>query len=147
VATSDDVFVLDASVLVELVGDGRHRDGADALLDRLMDASPPAIVTAPHGLLEALNALRRLEAGGGLAPEAARGAAVDLTRLPLVVDDTGPRVPRIWSLRASMTTYDAAYAAAAAELEAPLLTVDGRLLRACRANGVPALHLDELASV
>lgn len=145
-ATSDDVLVLDASVLVELVAEGRHRDGADGLLDRLLDASPPSLVTAAHGLVEALNAIRRLEATGRIAAEAARGAAVDLTRLPLVIDDTAHRVHDIWAFRASMTAYDAAYAAAAIHLDAPLLTVDGGLLRACRARGIPARHLDDLAA-
>jgi predicted nucleic acid-binding protein len=145
VATSDDVFVLDASVLVELVGEGRHREGADALLDRVMDASPPLLVTAAHGPVEALNAIRRLEIEGRIGPEAARGAAVDLARLPLILDETVPRVSGIWAFRATMTAYDAAYAAAAGELQAPLLTVDRRLLRACHAEGVDARHLDRLA--
>ncbi len=68
-----------------------------------------------------------------------------LGRLDLVLDATTPRLRRIWSLRERMSAYDAAYAATAEALAAPLLTVDERLLRACRAAGIPALHLDELA--
>jgi predicted nucleic acid-binding protein len=40
--------------------------------------------------------------------------------------------------------YDAAYAAVAEALGAPLVTVDRRLLGACRDAAVPARHLDEL---
>lgn len=82
-----------------------------------------------------------------LTPAAAGRAVEDLGRLEFVIDPPAPRLPFVWSMRYSMTAYDAAYAAAAAELGTPLLTVDRGLLRACRANGVPARHLDELASV
>lgn len=145
-ATTEDVFVLDSSVLVELVADGRHLAGADALLDRVETERPPTLVTAAHGIVEALNAIRRLEARGWIAGQAAHGAVEELRRFPLVVDDPAPRVSRIWSLRQSMSAYDAAYAAAAEALEAPLLTVDARLLRACQARGIPAIHLDDLAA-
>ncbi len=43
-----------------------------------------------------------------------------------------------------MSTYDAAYAAAAEAFDRPLVTVDQRLLRACGAAGIVAIHLDEL---
>jgi len=45
-----------------------------------------------------------------------------------------------------MSAYDAAYAAASEALDAPLLTVDERLLRACHEAGISALHLDELTA-
>ena len=37
---------------------------------------------------------------------------------------------RVWSLRSSMTAYDAAYVALAEAIVAPLLTLDGALARA-----------------
>jgi predicted nucleic acid-binding protein len=52
---------------------------------------------------------------------------------------------RIWSLRQTMSVYDAAYAALAEALERPLVSVDGRLLEACRQAGIPAVHLDDFA--
>lgn len=64
----------------------------------------------------------------------------------LVLDATAPRLRRIWSLRERMSAYDAAYAAVADAVEAPLLTVEDRLLRACRDASTPATHLDDLAS-
>lgn len=45
-----------------------------------------------------------------------------------------------------MSAYDAAYAAAAEALRAPLVTVDQRLLRACREAGIPAMQLVALAA-
>lgn len=140
------MLVLDASTLVEMVGDGRHRAGADALLDRVEEPDPPSLVTAGHALLEAMGALRRMEMSGRLDSAVAGDAVSRLARLPLVLDPTLPRVARIWSLRGSMTTYDSAYAAAADALGAPLVTVDDRLLRACTAHGIPAVHLDDLAA-
>jgi predicted nucleic acid-binding protein len=61
-----------------------------------------------------------------------------------VLDATGPRLSRIWALRERMSAYDAAYAAAAQALAAPLITVDKRLLRACEEAGIAATHLDDL---
>jgi len=43
-----------------------------------------------------------------------------------------------------MSTYDAAYAAAAEAFDRPLVTVDERLFRSCEAAGIVAIHLDEL---
>lgn len=141
-----DVVVVDASVLVELVIDGRHRAGADVLLDRY--ATPPAltIVSAAHGLIEALSALRRLVSLAEM-DEHDGDAAVDWLRaLDLVLDATSPRARRIWELRHTMSADDAAYAAGAEALGVPLLTVDDRLRRACAATGIEALDLVELGS-
>lgn len=133
-------------MLVELVTDGRHRESADRLLDRIERPSPPVLTTAAHGIAEALNALRRFEARGVIAPAAALAAVDQLGRLAIEIDSTTPRRMRVWALRHVMSAYDAAYAAAAHELGVSLLTVDGRLIRACEARGIAARHLDELAA-
>lgn len=65
-----------------------------------------------------------------------------LAGLDLVLDSTAPRARRIWSLREHMGARDAA---AAEALGAPLVSVDERLLRACRDAGIGASHLDRLA--
>lgn len=64
------------------------------------------------------------------------------TDLELVLDVTAPRARRIWSLRQQMRAYDAANAAAE-RFDAPLVTVDQRLLSASGAVGIPARHLDD----
>lgn len=61
-----------------------------------------------------------------------------------MLDATASRLRRIWSLRESMSAYDAAYAAAADVFDSPLLTVDSALLRACGDAAVHAVHLDDL---
>jgi predicted nucleic acid-binding protein len=144
--TSDlDVLVTDASVLVELVVAGRHRRGADALLSRYAASPNLTLVSAAHGLVEALSAVRRLALRGELGAEDGLAAVGWLGELDLVLDATAPRARRIWSLRDRMSAYDAAYAAAADALDAPLVTVDQRLLRACGEAGIAAIGLDDLA--
>jgi predicted nucleic acid-binding protein len=138
--------VVDASVLVELVIAGRHRRGADVLLSRYATLPSLTLVSAAHGLIEALSAVRRLVLRADLSPEDGLAAVEWLVRLDLVLDATAPRARRIWSLRDRMSAYDAAYAAAAEALAAPLVTVDTRLLRACRDAGIAAIDLDDLTA-
>ncbi len=135
----------DASVLVELVVAGRHRRGAEALLSRYAASPALTLISAAHGLIEAMSALRRLVLHADLQPEDGLAAVAWLAELDLVLDATAPRARRIWALRDRMSSYDAAYAAAAEAFGVPLLTVDRRLLRACRAEGIAAMSLDELA--
>ena len=137
---------MDASVLVELVIAGRHRRGADVLLSRYATLPRLTLVSAAHGLIEALSAVRRLVLRADLTPEDGLAVVDWLVRLDLILDATAPRARRIWSLRDRMTAYDAAYAAAAEALGAPLVTVDARLLRACRDAGIPAINLDDVTA-
>ncbi|MGQ0744790.1 MAG: type II toxin-antitoxin system VapC family toxin [Acidimicrobiales bacterium] len=136
-------MVVDASVLVELVTEGRHRRGADALLSRY--ASPPRLilVSAAHALVEAINALRRLTRLQLVATADASEAVEWLRSVDLLLDPTALRAQRIWELRDVMTAYDAAYAAAAEALRVPLVTVDHRLARACREVGIEVTDLDD----
>lgn len=89
--------------------------------------------------------MRRLYLRGILTPEQGQMAVEWLGELDLVLDATAPRLRRIWSLRDRMSAYDAAYAAAAEALDAPLVTVDARLLRGCRDAAISAMHLDQLS--
>jgi predicted nucleic acid-binding protein len=125
---------------------GRHRRGADALLTRYAKSPTLALVSAAHGLIEATSAIRRLTLRDVLTSEDGFAAVRWLGEFDLVLDATAPRTRRIWSLSELMSAYDAAYAAAAEAFEAPLLTVDERLLRACNDAAIPAMHLDDLAS-
>ena len=137
---------LDASALVELVIDGRHRQGADALLARYAEPRPRVVlVSAAHALVEATSALRRLVLLGMLDSGTSSGAVDWLGRLDLALDPTGPRLPRIWALKDTMSAHDAAYAAMAENTGEPLVTVDQRLLNACRTAGIAAVHLDDIS--
>jgi predicted nucleic acid-binding protein len=133
-------------VLVELVVAGRHQRGADVLLSRYAASPRLTLVTAAHGLIEAMNAVRRLTLRRVLTHEQGLTAVEWLSAFDLVLDATAPRMRRIWSLRERMSAYDAACAAAAEAFDAPLVTADRGLLRACRDAAIPAMHLDELAS-
>ncbi len=136
---------MDASVLVELVGAGRHRRGADVSPERYKAVPRLTLISAAPGLIEATNAVRRLVLRHVLVPEDGLRALEWLAELDLVLDATAPRLRRVWSLRERMSSYDAAYVAAAEAFEAPLLTVDERLLRACRDASISAMNLDDLA--
>ena len=92
-----------------------------------------------------MSAIRRLVSRELLAPEEGFAAVDWLGGFDLVLDATAPRIRRIWSPRERMSAYDAAYAAAAEALGAPLVTVDDRLLRACHDTAISATHLDDLA--
>jgi predicted nucleic acid-binding protein len=134
-------------VLVELVIDGRHRAGAEVLLERYAEPQTRlTFVSAAHGLIEATSALRRLVRQRVVAGEDGATALRWLGELDIVLDATAPRPPRIWALRDRMSAYDAAYAAAAEAIDVPLLTADSRLLRTCQHEGIPAEHIDELAA-
>jgi len=132
-------------VLVELVIAGRHRRGADVLLARYAASPELTLISAAHGLIEAMSAVRRLTQRDVLRPEDGLAAVEWLGELDVVLDATAPRMRRIWSLRELMRAYDAAYAAAAEAFAAPLLTVDQGLLRACADAAIPAMHLDDSA--
>ncbi|MFL5429983.1 MAG: type II toxin-antitoxin system VapC family toxin, partial [Myxococcales bacterium] len=54
----------------------------------------------------------------------------DLADLPLQRHPHHDLIPRVWELRSSLTAYDAVYVALAEILDAPLVTRDGKLLRA-----------------
>lgn len=138
-------MVADASVLVELVIAGRRRRGADVLLARYQATPNLTLASAAHGLVEAVSAVRLLVLRDALAPADGLAAVSWLSELDLVLDATAPRVRRIWSLRDRMSASDAAYAATAEAFDAPLVTVDQRLLRACREVGIAVVHLDDLA--
>jgi len=89
--------------------------------------------------------MRKLVFRSVLTVDDGLAAVEELGDLDLLVDMTGARLRRIWSLRDRMSAYDAAYAAAAEALNAPLLTADERLLRACRDAAIPAIALAEIA--
>jgi predicted nucleic acid-binding protein len=55
-------------------------------------------------------------------------------------------MPDAWRLRASLAPYDACYLLLARHLSAPLVTADGRLVRARARTKDRVLHLSEVAS-
>lgn len=118
--------VLDASVVVELVLGTRV--GA-RVRQRLLD--PGISLHGPELLdLEVLNVLRRYVQAGRIAADRAETAVRRLNELDLRRNRHGPMLPRIWSWRANLSAYDAAYVTLAEVLGGSLLTTDARLSRA-----------------
>jgi len=114
------LIVLDASAAVDLLS--RTSDRADRIAVRLAAEST---VHVPELFdLEVLHAFRGLEARDKLTPDRINGALRDLVDLRATRHRHESLRPRIWELRANLTTYDATYVALAELLDAPLLTSD-----------------------
>ena len=124
------MIVVDASVVVELL---LQTAAAPAIRDRVFSGDEalhaPALMD-----IEVAQVMRRYTDRGELA--AARGrVALDLLRqLPIDRHDHRALLARIWSLRANLTAYDAAYVALAEALGATLVTRDSRLAKATGAR-------------
>src|SRR2546423_11916555 len=121
-----DELVPDASILIcVLTG---VTSAADELAGRLAvtQCHAPHVVDAEVG-----HALRRKERRGELDPDQARAG---LRKLEDLVENRYPHTGLIaelaWLQRDNLTYYDALYAAVAAALRIPLLTLDARLANA-----------------
>lgn len=116
-------LVVDASAVVAaLVDSGPDGRWAEAFLTD--DLAAPQLLP-----VEVANVLRRATAAGELSDDVASLAHADLLdlRVELVAYDTV--APRVWELRHNLTAYDAWYVAVAELLDAPLATLDRRLVR------------------
>ena len=118
--------VVDASVLVELISDGRQ---AEVVKERL-DAEEYAL-SAPHLIdAEVGHALRRGVRLGKFTAEAAGRALWEVDELPIERVEHELLIHVAWALRDNFTFYDALYVSLALMLDEPLLTFDTRLARA-----------------
>lgn len=134
--TDGAVLVADASAIVELLIEPGERGEwvAKQVLGKRLFA--PELV---H--YEAANILRREERKGTIDQTTASMAFRDLRDLDIHLEPFSVLASRVWELRGSITSYDAAYVAVAEWRNAPLLTADGRLTRSnggrCRFLAVP----------
>lgn len=116
--------VLDASAMLELL---LNTDRAPLVAERLFNA-PDRVGHVPHLLdLEVAQVLRRLVRRKTLDEMRAGEALTDLADLPLMRHAHHDLLPLVWSMRANVTAYDAAYLALASQLDARLLTSDAAL--------------------
>lgn len=119
------MIVVDASVLAPALGD--DTEAGDVARGRLRGEA----LTAPELIdLEVASVLRRQVAVGRVDRRRAALAIQDLADLPLRRASHRALLPRCWELRATVTTYDAAYVALAEVLDLVLVTADARLSRA-----------------
>ena len=120
------MIVVDASVV------------ALALLDeeRVGDAARDALtadnrwIMPEHWAVEVLSVIRGQLLGGRIGAAHADDAVDAVADIDPEIPPTRLLVPRIWSLRGNLTTYDAAYVAAAEKYGCTLVTADGKLARA-----------------
>lgn len=119
------MIILDASVVVAALIDGGPRGRWAREQQRDHELGAPAGMPA-----EVMGVLRRAEIAGRISSDVAAQSAADLLDLSVGYFAFAPFGPRVWDLRASVTTLDAWYVALAESLRVPLATLDLRLTRA-----------------
>jgi predicted nucleic acid-binding protein len=119
------VLVADASALVDFLI--RRRRAGDWVAERLRAAG---IAHCPHLVdVEVASSLRRLTHRSGLDPRTAEQALGYLAELRIQRYPMTLLLARVWSLRGTLSAYDAVYIALAEALDLPLVTTDVRLAR------------------
>lgn len=130
------MLVVDASCVAEVVLAGPDAEPIRVRLAADGEQAAPHLVDA-----EVLSVVHRAHVGGRLDLTAAHQAIDDLASWPATRVDHRPLLPRAWELRDALSAPDALYVALAEALDAPLLTLDGRVARShaprCRVE-VPA---------
>lgn len=117
--------VVDASVLVELLSDGKHKEAVEERLDIEEYA-----LWAPHLIdAEIGHVLRRAVRLGRLTADAAGRALWEVDDLPVERVEHELLIHVAWGLRDNFSFYDGLYVALALMLDEPLLTFDARLAR------------------
>lgn len=120
------MIVADASVIIEVL---LRTDAAHRIESRLFDSNET--IHVPHLLdVEVAQVVRRYALRGELSPHRGERMLELLSRFPMARYSHEPLLRRIWTLRANLTAYDAAYVALAEGLRATLVTRDERLAAA-----------------
>jgi predicted nucleic acid-binding protein len=131
------VIVLDASATAfALLDEGETGDRCRAAL-----RADSQWLVPEHWLIEVLSVIRGTLLGRKIKPDHAAQAAAAAAEMDPVAVPTRLLAVRIWELRNNLTTYDAAYVAAAERYRCALVTTDARLARAagiqCTVNLIP----------
>lgn len=121
------MLVVDASCLFEVLADTPRAPSVAARLAADPDHAAPEVID-----VEVLGVIRAQYLKGALDETAAGQAVTDLRDWPGERFSHRWMLDRVWQLRASVRGWDAFYVALAEVMEAPLLTMDGRLARAHR---------------
>jgi len=126
------MIVLDASVVVELLTNGRL---ADPIRRDLAGHDESFIV--PHLIdVEVIGALRRLTTARRIDVHRSEQFLEALAALPAQRYSHLPLIGRIWELRNNFTAYDSTYIALAEATDSVLYTCDEKLRRGHRARVV-----------
>lgn len=119
------MLVADASSLVDFLI--RRRAVGDWVADRVGEA---VLLHCPHLVdVEVVSALRRLVSHAGLPTAVADEALERFPQLRIQRYPVTLLLQRLWSLRSTLSAYDACYVALSEGLGLPLLTTDTRLAR------------------
>lgn len=131
------LVVIDASALGEYLLD----PGASAL-GELIESEEIDLHTPCLCDVELLALVRRAMQQRGTALDASRASELldDYLAFPVTRHEHLELLPRIFSLRANFSAYDASYAALAEALGAELLTADRRFARAARDHLALVVH-------
>lgn len=120
------MIVVDASVLANALAD----DGADGRLARERLRREVDLIAPDLVDVETVSVLRRCWLANTLTARRFSSAIDDLEDLDLARFPTLPLMRRAYELRATVTSYDAAYVALAEQFGCTLVTADGRLASA-----------------
>jgi predicted nucleic acid-binding protein len=119
-----DAWVVDASVLVDLVIAGASASSSSAALAGSRLHAPA------HVDLEVISALARMQRAAVLSRAAAGRAVAAFVRTPLERHDLPSLVAGAWKRAGSLRVADALYVELAHQLGVQVLTLDSRLARA-----------------
>jgi predicted nucleic acid-binding protein len=119
------MLVVDASVLYEVITNGRHAGAARAVLASDGDQAAPQLLDA-----EVVGLIRRDLLHEALDGTASQLAVTALIQWPGERFSLHPFVDRVWELRDNVRSWDAFYVALAEALACPLVTLDRRLASA-----------------
>jgi predicted nucleic acid-binding protein len=124
------VIVADASAVAEVL---MRRDRASSVSEIL--AGHPELHVPEHFHIEVMSALRRRLLHGDVSEVGADRALASLADLRALSYPVRELIDAIWSLRANLSVYDAAYLALAQRLDVGLVTLDGALAEAAARDG------------
>lgn len=119
------MIVVDASCLGEVLVNGPLAEASRLRLSTETDFAAPHVID-----VEVFGVVRRLRRLDAIDKTTAELALDDLATWPAERFGHRALLSRAWDLRASVRGWDAMYVALAEALDAPLVTLDGRLARA-----------------
>jgi len=119
------LIIVDASTLANaLIDDGPVGQRSRAELARDSHWAAPE-----HLVVETFSVVRGRHLGSKISGQRALDALDALATATVELLSTTPLLPRMWQLRDNISSYDAAYVAAAETYGCPLVTTDARLAR------------------
>jgi predicted nucleic acid-binding protein len=124
------VTVIDCSAIIELLA--AKTPTGDAIARRVTSVQT---LYAPYVLdVEVISALLGLRRGQKLSEQEADAALSNYRTFPVDRQDVLPLWPRLKTLHANLSAYDAQYVALAEALHVPLITADARIKRSSAAR-------------